>query len=140
MSLSLPSHQRKHTFTTLAYGALLLAWLTPEDNTLIIVSILGWGLSALLVGLAALRWFGGRAWPPRQWIPALILAGALIGLGAVLCTFGLMIFKNAWHSHAYPDFPALVVIGILRRVVVWTAVGGLMGGASVLILLGRGTT
>ena len=117
----------------IGYGALLLAWLTPEDNTIFVVSLLGAGLSLMIVLLVVLRWFGGRTLAPRQWIPGLVLLGALLGFGAVWMTVFLMVFKNGWHGHAAPDFPGVVVVGIINRAIPWTVAGALLGGAAALV-------
>lgn len=130
--MTVPAHNRRHTLFAIAYGAVLLAWLTPEDTTLVIVSALGTGLSALLVSLAVMRWLGGQTLAPQQWVPGLIALGTGIGFGAVWCTIGLMVFKNAWHSHAYPDFSATIVVGIANRAVLWSIAGGLCGLAAAL--------
>lgn len=131
--LRIPEHHRRHTLMAIGYGALLLAWLTPEDATLIIVSVLGAGLSLMVSRLAGLRWLGGKTLTPRQWIPGLVVWGAFVGFGAVWATVLLMVFKNAWHSHAAPDFAGTVVAGIMRRSIPWTAAGALLGGAVALV-------
>ncbi|HLA45196.1 MAG TPA: hypothetical protein VJZ27_17245 [Aggregatilineales bacterium] len=131
----IPVHQSRHTLMAIGYGALLLAWLTPEDATLLIVSILGAGLSVLLVGLAVMRWMGGSRLSRYQWMVGFILFGAAAGFGAVLCTVFLMVFKNAWHSHAFLDFPGTVIVGITHRMIPWTVAGGLLGSSAVLIRL-----
>lgn len=136
MTFTVPKFQNKHRLMAIAYGALVLAWLTPEDNTVIIVSVLGWGLSCLLVMLAVVRWLGGRTFSPSQAAAGMVIAGIAVGFGAVWCTMGLMIFKNAWHSHAYPDFATTVVVGIGRRLLAWTTAGGLLGGAAAWLRLG----
>ncbi len=129
----IPHHRRRHTLAALGYGALLLAWLTPEDNTLLVVITLGAGLSLLWGGLAVLRWGGGRTLSPGQWGPGLVLFGALVGLGAVWCTIGLMVFKNAWHSHAYPDFSTPLIVEMAARSLPWSVAGACLGGAAALL-------
>jgi len=133
--LRIPEHRPKHTLMALAYGGILLAWLTPEDATVIVVSFLGAGLSLVVVCLALLRWAGGYTLTAGQWLPGMIIIGGVIGFGAVWWTIGLMIFKNAWHSHAFPDFPGVVIVGIGRRVIPWTTAGALIGGGVGLLRL-----
>jgi hypothetical protein len=133
--IHLPKHRRQHTLYALGYGAILFMWLSTENTTLLIVSGLGVGLSGLLVWLATLRWLGGRVFSAQQWLPGVILMGAIIGSGAVWMTIGLMVFKNGWHSHAYPDFPPEVITGMVHRLLPWTLAGGILGGAGGLLHL-----
>jgi hypothetical protein len=121
------SKKPKYTVMAIGYGALLLMWLSFEDGTVFIVSILGAGLSLMIV----LRWFGRR--PIRHRIAGFVLLGATVGFLAVWTTVTLMIFKNAWHAHAAVDFPGEVVVGIVERVIPWTISGALLGGALALI-------
>ena len=132
---TIPHHQRKHTLMAIGYGVVLLMWLTPEDATVLIVSILGTGLAALLVLLLLLHWWGGRTLTLYQWLVGLLLVGAVIGFGAVWCTVALMIFKNAWHAHAYPDFSAILITEMVKRLLPWTLAGSLLGGSVGLIRL-----
>jgi hypothetical protein len=117
----------------IGYGALLMVWLSVEDGTVFVVSVLGAGLSLVIVWLALMRWFGGRELTPRQWIPGFVLLGALAGFGAVWMTVFLMVFKNAWHAHAALDFPGEVVVAIVQRLIPWTVAGALLGGAAALV-------
>jgi hypothetical protein len=133
MVWQIPVLQSKHTLYAIVYGAVLLAWLSTENATVIIVSLLGAGLSLMLISLGLMRWFGGRT--VQQWLLVWIILGAMVGCGAVVTTIGLMVFKNAWHSHAYPDFASVVVADMARRFFPWTAAGGLLGGATALIRL-----
>lgn len=116
----------------IAYGAVLLVWFSTENANVPVVSILGTGLSLMLMRLLVLRFFGGREFSMRQWIPGAVLFGLTAGFSAVWCVTGLMIFKNAWHAHAYPDFPVVIVTGMAQRWLAWTVAGGLMGGAAAL--------
>jgi hypothetical protein len=134
--LIIPTLERRYILIALFYGAILLGWLTPEDNTVLVVSVLGAGLSLLMVNLAIRRWFGGYPLPKRYWLPSAILVGVGVGFGAVWGTVGLMIFKNAWHSHAYPDFASIVIVGMFRRLIPWSVAGGFLGAAVGLWQLG----
>ena len=130
LGVTLPEHQQKHTLLTMGYGFLSLLWLSFEDSTILIVSLLGWGLAFMLMSLGVMRWFGGRELTLRQWILAVILFGGLVGLGAIGGTVELMLFKNAWHSHANPDFSGNIVIGLINRALAWTFAGSLIGIAA----------
>lgn len=137
MNFSIPPLARHHQLAAILYGALLLFWLTPEDHTIWLVSLLGAGLSLLIVCLGLFYWWGGRSIPAQLWLPSTIIIGVLVGCGAVWTTVGLMIFKNAWHSHAYPDFANDILIGVLRRLIAWSVAGGFGGAALGLWQWGR---
>lgn len=136
-TLTIPHHQNKHTVMAILYGGVLMVWLTPEDATLVIVSLLGAGIALVLTSLLVLRFLGGRQLTPQQWIPGLVIFGMAVGFGAVWGTVGLMIFKNAWHSHAAPDFSGTVIVGIMGRLIPWTLAGGFVGGALALWRLSK---
>jgi hypothetical protein len=138
--IRLPGHRRQDTLYALGYGAILLVWLSTENTTTLIVSLLGIGLSALLGWLAMLRWLGGRAFSRRQWLLGMILVGGMIGFGAVWMTIGLMIFKNGWHSHAYPDFAPELITDMLHRLLPWTIAGAMLGGAMGLLHLANASS
>jgi len=77
------------------------------------------------VGLGVLRYWGGQRVGLAFWV----VCGGVVGFGAIWGTMGLMIFKNGWHAHAAPDFAALLVVGIARRLIPWTLAGALFGAA-----------
>lgn len=124
----LPTHHNKDTLTALGYGAVLLVWLSTENASVWVVSLLGTGLALMLLRLAVLRWLGGKT--ISHWFPAVVLFGASIGFLAVWCAVGLMVFKNAWHAHAYLDFPTHLIQEMPRRVLAWTVAGACLGGAA----------
>lgn len=132
--LRLPRHQRQHTLLTAAYGAILLLWLSLEDSSPALVSVLGAGAALLLLGLLLLRWRGGRSYPLRLWLPAAPGLGALVGVAAAGSTAGLMLFKNGWHAHASPDFPAEMLLGVLARMPAWAGAGACLAGAAGLLV------
>lgn len=108
-------------------------WLTPEDNSAIVVSLLGLGCSMLLMAHILLRWSSRRLWL-RWWFPSGILVGAGIGGSAIFATMVLMFIKTSMHNHIYPDYPLLMLIGMLERLPAWILAGGLTGFAAVLLL------
>lgn len=134
--MTLPPLQNRDPLLLIGYGFGLMIWFSSENASLPVVSGLGAGLSFLLVRLLVLRQWGGKIFSWRQWLPAAVLLGLLVGFGAVWSTAGLMVFKNAWHAHAYPDFPAALVNGIIQRWLSWTLAGGLMGASAALFRLG----
>ncbi len=130
--MEIPHLTRQHITMSLGYGGILLFWLSLENNNILFVSLLGAGLAGILTGLTVLRYLGGRTFLPYQWIPSLIILGCVIGFAAVWASLFLMIFKNGWHAHAYPDFPATIIGGMVHRLLPWSVAGGFCGGAAVL--------
>jgi hypothetical protein len=121
--------EQPHILRGLGYGALLILWLTLEDKSLILVSLLGLGLSFTLVYLGLLRFFGGRSLAWVQALPVFIILGGVVGFGAVVATISLMVFKNTWHGHLVPDFSTSLIVGIGQRTPEWTLAGALVGSA-----------
>jgi hypothetical protein len=136
MSLCLPQRGRRARWLAIGYGVLLFLWLAPEDNSILPVTLLGGGLSALAVVLWMLGKLGGRAIPARYAVLGAVLLGIGIGLGASVATFSLMLLKDAQHSHIYPDFPPALMLAILARAPAWAAAGGLAGFGAALAWLG----
>lgn len=135
--LHIPAGGRKTRWLILFYGMAVFLWLGPEDTSIIPVTLLGGGLSALIVFVWTLHKAGGSAIPAR-WVPviAMVLGGAT-GLGASAFTVGLMFFKNARHAHVFLDYPVGLMLAIVERAPVWAAAGGLLGLAVSLLWLAR---
>lgn len=131
--LRLPARPRRARWLALAFGAALLAWTSLEDNHVWPVALLGWGLSALLVGWRVWGSVGGQRLPLRAAAPGAALVGAITGLGACLAAVGLMLFKNALHAHIFLDYPPGLMLATLERAPAWAAAGGLAGLGLVLI-------
>jgi hypothetical protein len=122
---TIPVWHRRHRLWAIAYGALLFFWMSSEQNTLWVVSAFGAGLAVLGLAGLAMRYGAGQVFRNRLGLGLVFGAGS--GFCAVWVTLGLMIFKNAWHSHALPDFPAPVVLGLADRLWAWTLAGALWG-------------
>ncbi len=118
---------------TVLYGILIFLWLSPEDNTVWPVALIGAGFSLLLVSLLLMRQLGGRAISDRYVVPGALLLGALIGLGASLSITFLMFFKNALHAHVFLDFPGGMLLSMLGRAPGWTLAGAFIGVGIALI-------
>jgi hypothetical protein len=120
---------------TVVFGLLVFLWLTPEDNAVWPVTVLGVGLSVMGIGHMVLRRLGGQA-IPAQYVPVgAALLGTLIGLGASLSVTGLMFFKNALHAHLFLDYPVGMMLAMLAHAPGWALAGGLVGLGTALIWL-----
>lgn len=125
--LTIPIADRRTRLLTMAYGLILFLWLTPEDNRVWPVALLGAGLAGVLLVRWVLNTLGGKAVAARWIVPGALLLGILAGAGACVATVGLMFFKNALHAHVFVDFPAPLMLAMLERAPVWAAAGGLVG-------------
>jgi hypothetical protein len=112
---------------TLVYGLLLFVWLSPEDNTVWPVAILGVGLALLSLTWLVRRRLGGSAFPARYMLLSAALLGGIVGLGGALASSVFMFFKNALHAHAFWDYPPLMVVAMLTRAPGWALAGVLAG-------------
>ena len=120
---------RRLRAATLAYGLLVFIWLTPEDNTVWPVALLGVGLAFLCVMWLVRRHLGGSAVSARYVLAGCALLGGMVGLGGTLATAGLMFFKNALHAHVFWDFPPGLVGAMLSRAPSWALAGVFIGTA-----------
>lgn len=125
--ICIPHTGRRTRLAALATGAVVLIWLSLEDNTLTPVVLLGVTLAALITSLTTFDKLGGRRIPMRQLPVAAALAGAVIGLSASVMTAALMFFKNAMHAHLFPDYPPGLILAMLQRGPVWLVAGALAG-------------
>ncbi len=120
-------------------GIAILLWSGLEDNDARLVTLLGALLAAALCPMIInTRWLPLRR--PSQSSPkAAAMLGALIGLLTSITTPMLMLFKDLRHAHAFPDYPAGMMLATLERMPHWTLAGGLAGiGIGILLKLGRG--
>jgi hypothetical protein len=133
----LPIRSRRLRWLTLGYGLVVFLWISPEDNRVTPVAVLGLGLSALLVILAITGKAGGRQIPARYVIPGGVVLGAIMGVGAAITTTGLMLIKNGLHAHLFLDYPPGLMLAILERAPGWGVAGGLIGLSLAFIWLAR---
>lgn len=131
--IKLPIQTLYHRLIAIGYGAILLVWLSTENRTLWLTSLLGAGLSIVVLFLSLTSWWGGRTYSWKTALIGAIILGGLSGLGSVLGTVFLMVFKNAQHAHLTPDFSNEIILGITSRTGYWMVAGALFGGA---VLLG----
>ncbi len=118
---------RRLRLVTMGYGLLLFIWLTPEDNTVWPVALVGLGLALLSMIWLVQRRLGGSAFSAKHVPISGALLGAIVGLGGALSSAGLMFFKNALHAHVFWDFPPAMVVAMLTRAPSWVLAGALAG-------------
>lgn len=111
----------------MGYGLLIFIWLSPEDNAVWPVALIGLGLALLSTVWLIQRRLGGSVFPARYVLIGGILLGGIVGLGGALSATGLMFFKNALHAHVFWDFPPAMVLAMLTRAPSWALAGGLAG-------------
>ncbi|MFN8375778.1 MAG: hypothetical protein U0694_23260 [Anaerolineae bacterium] len=131
--MTLPIIGRRFRNAALLYGLILFAWIRIEDFQTLPVVIFGTTLAGFLLVGWLLNRFGGKTLPSRFLLLAAVLAGAVLGLSAVIATTLLMFFKTASHAHIFPDYPPLQMLAMLERAPAWTAAGALLGLAAALL-------
>jgi len=125
--LHIPNPRQRMRWLTILYGLTAFFWLSVEDNAVWPVAIFGLFLASLLAARTLFDRVGGKTITGRH-APILgLLIGALIGMGTSVTTAGLMLLKNALHSHLFPDYPPGQMIALLERAPVWALAGGLAG-------------
>lgn len=130
--------RRKLRWWILLYGVIVFLWLSPEDDHVLPVVLLGLSGSALLVVSWLIDKFGGQLFATRETLFITIGAGGVIGGGTSAITAALMLFKNARHAHLFPDYPALMIGAILERAPIWGLAGALVGLSIGLVWLALG--
>jgi hypothetical protein len=133
----IPHPGRRIRLLTVGYGLLIFSWLSPEENQVWPVALLGLGLSLLGLILLVINKFGGKTVPAAYVVPCTTILGLMTGIGASITTTGLMFFKDALHAHLFPDFPPLMMLAILQRAPIWALAGGLAGAGLALAWLAR---
>lgn len=132
MPLTLPPPPRFLATLTLGFGIVVFLWFSPDESGWLVIA-LGVGISALIAAHALFR-LGGQTVTMRWWFPGCVMLGGLVGAGAALATAALMLLKTGLHAHIFPDYPLVVILGILSRLPAWSAAGGL-GGLAVAVML-----
>jgi hypothetical protein len=135
--LHVPRPDQRTRLLTAVCGLIIFLWLSPEDNQVWPVTLIGVFLSLLVVSLTVFRRLGGRAIPARYVPLGALLLGGLTGLVASLSITLLMFFKNALHAHLFLDFPPGMLLAMLARVPGWAVAGGLVGLGISLVWLAR---
>jgi hypothetical protein len=139
-NIRLPKQTQRHTQLAIFYGVILFVWLTTENASMVVVSVLGLGAALGITGLSVVHWWGGQTYPIKIWLPSVVALGIIVGLGATGATFLLMMFKNVQHSHVVADYPWESVTDMLTRGPAWMVAGGLLGAAVGLGIVARGVS
>lgn len=117
---------------TIGVGIACFLWLSTEDTSSVLVTMLGIGMAFSVVW----RWL--LKLPPHRLSASMglvtgALAGSLLGVGSAVAITLLMFVKTAWHSHEFPDFPALMMLAMLERAPWWGLAGAFQGLAIMLV-------
>jgi len=113
----------------IAFGGVLLFWISLEDHGMVGVTLLGTCTAILMTGHFALHHYGGKTLS-TSWF---VLLCAIIGAASALVITLLMFFKTAWHAHPYPDFPPQMMLDMLNRLPAW-AIAGFLAGLGFMLL------
>ena len=130
-------HSARARHLLVVCGIAVLLWSGMEDSDARMVTLLGTLLAAAF-GMLLIR---SQRLPERLKRFSLpkraALFGALIGALASVTTPLLMLFKDLRHAHAFPDYPAGMMLATLERMPAWALAGGLAGfGIGLLLKLG----
>lgn len=125
--LQLPKLNRRFRLFIISYGLLLFVWFTPEDNHVWPATVLGLGMSVLVVTRNVMSKLGGKIIATPYVLLGAVILGVVIGAGTSVATAGLMFFKNALHAHVFVDFPTPLLLSVLERAPAWGLAGGLAG-------------
>ncbi len=115
-------------------GLAVFLWLRLEDHGVVVAVLMG--LLVTTLALAAWLWprIAGQPLPAKRLVISLGLTGALAGLFTALAAALLMLLKNGFHGHLYPDYAAPLIAETLARAPAWALAGALLGlGAALLI-------
>lgn len=127
MTYRLPRRGSRARLAALACGIAVFVWLGPEDTHIWPVAALGTVTAALTVWLWTLGKLGGTVVSARQMAGLAALLGAVTGLAASIITAALMLLKNAYHAHFFPDYPPALLGAMIQRTPAWALAGMLAG-------------
>ena len=133
--MRLPVFDTRLRWLVIAYGLVMLAWMSTEANDIRLVTLLGCIGAVLIAVLQVTQRVGGQILSRRAWIFGAAWIGALIGAGVSLLTAAFMFTKTAWHSHLFPDYPVEMMIAVLLRAPVWALAGAMLLLAGALLLI-----
>jgi hypothetical protein len=119
-------------------GLAVFFWLRLEDHGVGTALLMGMLLSALTLAWAAWPRLAERTLSARQLVLSLAFTGAVGGLLTALFGALLMLLKNGFHGHLYPDYPIVLIEGTLTRAPAWALAGAFLGAGAALLLLALG--
>ncbi len=123
----LPGPGSRLRWALIVNALIVFLWMGPESLTVWPAALLGTISALLMLTRWSLGRFGGAALTWGQLLVGAVAFGAVVGLGSVLTTALLMLFKNLWHAHAFPDYPLPLIADMLTRAPAWALVGALTG-------------
>lgn len=114
--------------STLLYGVTVFLWTSPEEQTALFVSLLGWIGATLIVLHIRVRWVWFTAQSERT-LYQVVMIPIAVGILAVLSTCALMFIKTALHNHLVPEYPLSTIVGMLSRIPAWCSAAILMAAS-----------
>jgi MFS superfamily sulfate permease-like transporter len=111
----------------LVCGVAVFLWLRIEDQNVLFAVLCGISLAVASLGIYAWKLTSGRRYPAQTALIGGVLFGGLCGLASALVTAILMLLKNGFHAHLFPDFPFGMISDMLLRAPIWALAGALIG-------------
>ncbi len=131
---ALPRRDRRARWIVILAAAGVLLWMSLEDTNVLPVVLVALGLALLIAYMSVTGRCGGQAVSRSTLLIGAALIGAGIGAGTALTAALLMIWKTGMHAHPFPDYPAGLILDLLRRAPVWAVAGTFVGVAGALIV------
>lgn len=126
--MTFPAYRsRRARIIGLIGGVVVFLWLRLEDQNALIAALCGIGLAVLALGIYTWRQTGGKTYSARTALLGAALFGGLCGLTGAVVAAILMLLKNGFHAHLFPDFPFGMISDMLLRAPLWTFAGALIG-------------
>lgn len=125
--IQIPTRNPTLRWAVILCGVSIFLWMSPEDNHIWPVVVLGTSASTLAVSWWVTGRFGGMHFNYASMLILSSTFGIIAGMGSAIITALLMFLKNARHSHFFPDFPLEQITAMLERAPVWAIAGGLIG-------------
>lgn len=111
-------------------------WIALEGNV-VRVTVLGWGVTLLLVAHVWQRWIAGQQFSLAGWLAVSAALGTISGFAGAVITLIFMAVKTGLHAHG-PEFDAQQIDWILGQIPWWTSAGLLVGlGLGLLFAVAR---
>ncbi len=130
---ALPTRDRRARWIVILAAAGVFLWLSLEDTNVLPVVLIALGVALLSAYMSVTGRWGGRMIARSTLLIGAALVGAGVGAGTALIAALLMIWKTGMHAHPFPDYPAGLILDILRRAQVWSLAGALAALALALL-------